>query len=175
MKTLRIYESILSDMDDTINSGDMEVDPFRRFDIRNIEIKSNLLRYIAHIDKNKLLKHTENLDLNQWDYLIDSKDFKFMFVDDESKEIILRLSWWICFEILYGKQRVNEYAVGHWIDMSPVLRDNDLTGQNSLSRIYLYKARPSGDWLQYMSIVLPTGSDLIILYRNKNIFDNNEN
>lgn len=162
------------DMEDTLINGDIGADPFTRFDVRNIEIKSNLLRYIKHIDKNKLLKHTENLDLNRWDYLIDSRDFKFMFVDDESKEIILRLSWWICFEILYGKQQINEYIAGKWIDMSTVLKDNDLTGENSMSRIYLYKTRPNGDWLQYMSIILPTGSDLIILYKNKNIFDNNE-
>lgn len=174
MKTLddiRVYEGILADMEDTLVEGDIGVDPFTRFDVKTINIKSRLLRYLNHIDKDKLLQQTEILDLNKWDHLISGNDFGFMFVDDASKELILRLTWWICYELLYGQKPFSKTRPGYWLDMTNILKENDLVSECTLSRIYIYKNMPSGDWLHYISVILPTGDDLEILYSNKNILD----
>ena len=97
MNDNELYNSILNDVEDSFNDGNILMDPFNLLDVQKIKFIGHLSDVCSNIDMDNLYNETEDFDIDNWEYLLDEK---LVLVDDELKYILLRLAWWFCREIL---------------------------------------------------------------------------
>lgn len=150
---MTLYRSILADVDDTINSADIKLDPFICLDVTKIKTNQYFAELLPLNDialSHNLYTLTSNCNIN--DYDIETPDF---IISSTLSEQCIRLAWYICNEILYG-----DWKNSNSIDLSHLL--------NTKEPVRLYKYTIASNTVQNrIAISLSNGAELIIYHKNK--------
>lgn len=158
--------SILAGLDDTLQIGDYNVDPFGVLEVDDIEVDGlEVFLYFLkeEIDLNHLQLQTSNLNIDSWSHLTDTA--AFIVQSKITKEYVLRFVWWICNEIVYGDQ----FTPNHRFSPGGV-SIRKISKQDSLYKtipLYIYNCISSYNDTYKIELTLPTGNSLTIRFKNK--------
>ena len=158
--------SILAGLDDTLQVGDYNVDPFGVLEVDDIEVDGlEVFLYFLkeEIDLDQLQLQTSNLNIDNWRHLIDTAEY--IFQSETVKEYVLRFVWWICNEIVYGDQFTHNYGY-----TPGSVRIYKISKRESLYKsipLYIYNCISSYNDTYAIELTLPTGNSLTIRFKNK--------
>lgn len=140
--------SILDDIETTINQGNEMVNPFNMLDVISIKFDLGFIGVFDKIDLENLYNETIDFDIENYQYLISN-----VLIDEDNKENILRFTWWICRELIYGPEGK------HNINIIDLLKDQS---KNYYIKIFVYAMNDS----YRIGINLPDQSSMIIKFKN---------
>ena len=186
MNTNTIYNSILSDIDDTLHEGDVLTDPFGIFDVYGVEVNNEFLSFFKVIDLYKLRLNTNDMDIDWWTLnspiplsLSRGNTPEIGLMDYGIQEYILRFAWYVCkciFEI-----KTNDTAhplTGHFkIPFEHLTKDPSAMSYNN---IYAYdyatmeRLEGTNSWttaqtVYYFAVVTPNAGQLVIKHKKSNL------
>ena len=186
---LHIYESVLSDVDTVLAAGDAAVDPFNALDVYKISCDNAFINVFNFLDIKVLYKETDGIDWVSHIEKLDGKSLISAIIDENAQENIIRLSWWICNQLLYHQETSPLYQyIIHAVDNAAGIYENPFTSrcidltqivrkksQKTLCnqcKFYIYKSIDSRKGYYYndcyvLEIMLPTGATMKIYYTNK--------
>lgn len=153
----RLYNSILSDVEDTLSDGTELMDPFNMLDVQKIKFVGHFSDVYPHIDMDNLYNETEDFDIDTWEWVLDEN---LLLVDDELKYAMLRLAWWLCREILCIEVDSEFIKVKFNVDI------NSIFPSHNRKSFYIYNYSPG---LYRLVIDLPGNKkdeELIINFKN---------
>lgn len=104
---MKLLNSILSNMEDTLFEGNVLIDPFYILDISSVEdINIHAIEsfIVSIVDKEKLYEATTEFNYNIWKHLTYTN--KFINVDKNLNKLILRFIWFLCYKLIYNDKRV---------------------------------------------------------------------
>ena len=163
MDKYRLYESLLSDIETTLQAGDVAIDPFNVLDVYDIQSDKDFNNLFNLIDYNKLIEQTVDCNVDEWLCKINICTGEFL--DFKKLDILVRFSWWLIFKLLYERESVCEpMLTSHMINISEISKPNNLYKH---LRLYIYKTvETSMEYSYNLNIMLPNAGQLIIMYKN---------
>ena len=195
---LHIYESVLSDVDTVLAAGNAAVDPFNTLDVYKISCDNKFINVFNFLDIKVLYKETDCIDwishIEKLDWIShiekpDGKGLISAIIDENTQENIIRLSWWICNQLLYHQEssplyqhiiHAGDNATGiyenpftsRYIDLTQIVRKKFQKTLCNQCKFYIYKSIDSRKGYYYndcyvLEIMLPTGATMKIYYTNK--------
>lgn len=137
------YESLLSNVETTLNNIDIACDPLSRFGVSAILLDDMFVKYVnEYIDFHKLLLQTQTMDRDYWlDKLYvtqlshgDHNHILGLMISEQA-EIFIRFVRYICNKLLYKQEFVSNLK----LDLSDILKTT------SAPEIRVYKFT-NGGW-----------------------------
>ena len=141
--------SILNDIDISLDRGDSFIDPFSLLKVQNIKIDGNVNQWFNNIDIDSLINETADLDIDEFENLLIGNEFLLM--DYEVKDLYLRFSWWMCRELIFSPVGI------HSINIVDILKDQS---KNIYVKIFIYSTNNA----YKLAIALPNGTQIIIKF-----------
>ena len=142
--------SILSDVDITIDNGDELVNPFNFLDVKSIKLDPSFNELFENIDLEKLYSETCNFDPTDWMDI-----FGVVLIKEDLREALLRFAWWMCREIIFSPSKTTR------INISDLLNNSeDLLYIN----IYIYYSDTNRFMFQ-----LRDGAKMVVKFLNNSI------
>ena len=143
-------------------------DPFNVLEVVSIEANRSFMSLLSEIDINELREKT-NLDDVDYENFLNINSY--IFLSEESKEKMLRISWLICNIILYNNELIDKKLTKTTIDLSKILQKTSI--ENSIVKIYItssYKYNCKDDIKEDYKKLLITKdeSTLEIIFKNTN-------
>ena len=148
--------SILSDIDVQLDVMDMHMDPFYMLDVDGVAFDGNFKELFAQIDVDALNSETMDFNINDWEHLTDTNHF--ILFDEQLKEYTLKLSWWLCRELLFAPEHTNR------INIADISLPNYL--YKSL-KVFIYNSTVHNRYK--IAYSLPTGAQLIIRFKDNSV------
>ena len=186
---LHTYNGILSGADTVLTDGDAMVEPFNALNVYKISCDNEFINVFNFLDIKVLYNETDCVDWVSHIEKLDGKSLISALIDENTQENIIRLSWWICNQLLYHQEASPLYQyIIHASDNTTGLYENPFTSRCvDLTRIvrkksqkilcnqckfYIYKSIDSRKGYYYndcyvLEIMLPTGATMKIHYTNK--------
>lgn len=140
-------------------------DPFNVLEVVAIEANRSFMSLLSKIDINDLrekssLYYENFLNINT-----------HIFLSEESKEKMLRISWLICNIILYKNELIDKKLTKTTIDLSKILQKTSI--ENSIVKIYInssYKYNCKDDIKENYNklLIIQDESALEIIFKNTN-------
>lgn len=96
---MKLYNSILSNIDESIAGMESAIDPFNILGVILITPEEDFLGTVRLIDDNKLKHYTADYNPELGDKLLNSS-VKFLMWDYDLKEKCLRFIWFICNKVI---------------------------------------------------------------------------
>lgn len=143
-------------------------DPFNVLEVVSIEANRSFMSLLSEIDIDELREKT-SLDYIDYENFLNINSY--IFLSEESKEKMLRISWLICNIILYKNELIDKKLTKTTIDLSKILQKTSI--ENSIVKIYItssYKYNYKDDIKEDYKKLLITKdeSTLEIIFKNTN-------
>jgi hypothetical protein len=186
---LHTYNGILSGVDTVLAAGDAAADPFNVLEVYKISCDNEFINVFNFLDIKVLYKETDCIDWVSHIEKLDGKSLISAIIDENTQENIIRLSWWICNQLLYHQEtsplyqyiiHVADNAAGlyenpftsRYIDLTQIVRKKSQKTLCNQCKFYIYKSIDSCKGYYYndcyvLEIMLPTGATMKIYYTNK--------
>ena len=165
--------SLLGDLDANLKEGDRIIDPFNLLKTYKIEISDNFISIINMLDINKIRNETKQMVYDDWMFLL--SDTKYLLCPFEIREIIIRLSWWVCYNLI-AKNKITTGSYAPKINLMKFIKQNESITLDELEvMLYITPSRKSilnvsyDDQLHDITLMLPTYDSIQITVKNINL------
>ena len=167
--------SLLDNIDITWNDHEL-ADPFNMLEVSNISAHKEFLTIVNYLDLDMLRKVTNQCNYDKWAFLLSGTNHLFCPLDIREKTI--RLSWWLCYNLVTNNKITNGSNPPK-IDISQFSK-YDYSEYASVfnTLFYINSTRHCIDFskqLYNITLILPTGADLNITFKNIDLikYENN--
>lgn len=122
---MKLYNSILSSIDDSIEHMESSIDPFNIMDIEYIMPDDEFIDFIKIINDDELQSYTVDFNSNNADLVY--RGMRSLLLNQDTKEKCARFIYYICNKLL---PKINDYFKNPWgrgrlsIDLSNITNDN---------------------------------------------------
>lgn len=162
--------SLLGDLDANLKNGDRIIDPFNLLKTYKIEISDNFISIINLLDINKIRNETKQMLYDDWMFLL--SDAKYLLCPFEIREIIIRLSWWVCYNLIV-KNKITTGSYAPKINLMKFIKQNESINLDNLEvMLYITPSRKSilnvsyDGQLHDITLMLPTCDSIQITVKN---------
>ena len=156
MNNYILYESLLSDIETTLQNGDAAIDPFNILEVYEIESDKEFNKIFDLIDIDKLFEKTNECKSDEWLCKLNIRIHEFLNL--QKSDVFIRFVWWLTFKLIYERDTFCEkYLTLSLLDISEILHSKSL---NIDLRLYIYKsvestpfflAKPSPAGVRFLS------------------------
>jgi hypothetical protein len=159
---------LLDNIEDNLKNGNKMTDPFNVLEVVYIEANRPFMPLLSEIDIDELREKT-TLEYIDYENVLNINNY--IFLSEESKEKILRLSWLICNIVLYKNELIDKKLTKTTIDLSKILQKTSI--ENSIVKIYInssYKYNCKDDIKEDYTkfLIVQDESELEIIVKNTN-------
>ena len=122
---MKLYNSILAPIDESIVNMDKSIDPFNIMDIEYImpDPSDEFIEFIKIINDNDLQSYTVDFNTNNADLVYLGTNLSLL-LDQDTKEKVARLTYYICNKML---PKINDYFKNPWGMGRLVIELSDIT------------------------------------------------
>ena len=167
--------SLLDNIDIIWNDHEL-VDPFNMLEVSYINVHKDFLMIIDMLDLDMLRKVTNQCNYDKWAFLL--SDTNHLFCPLDIREKTIRLSWWLCYNLITNNKITNG-SYPPKVDISQFVKfDCNKYASNFNALFYINSTRHNIDFskqLYNITLILPTGADLNITFKNIDLikYENN--
>ena len=125
---MKLYNSILSSIDDSIEHMESSIDPFNIMGIEYImpDPSDEFIEFIKIINDNELKSYTTDFNINNDDLVYLGTNLSLL-LNQDTKEKVARLTHYICNKLL---PRINDYFKNPWSMGRLIIELSDITNGN---------------------------------------------
>ena len=162
---MKLYNSILSGIEESIEAMEASIDPFNVLDIMLITPDDNFLNIVRYIDSNKLERYTKDMDIIKAERLFNSA-IKYTLWDYDLRIKCLRFIWFLCNKIIPRLYNYWENATGG-INVTFNELTNNPDGTINIINVHPYRLDSSESRGKYaLSLIGATGATALLFYTN---------
>ena len=167
---MKVYNSILSDVEESIEAMESSIDPFNILNVTLITPDNDFLNIVRYIDEEKLVKYTNDFKIGNSEKLF-NPSIKYTLWDYDLKIKCLRFIWFLCNKIIPQLYTYWDFSTkcgsGINITFDEIL--NNPASTVNIVNVHPYKldSRMNSDKGIYaMSIISLSGASVLLLYTN---------
>ena len=167
---MKLYNSILSEIEESIGAMEASIDPFNILDIILITPDDNFLNIVRYIDSDKLERYTKDMNVIKAESLFNSS-IKYTLWDYDLRIKCLRFIWFLCNKIIPRLYNYWETATGGInITFDELINDSDNT--INIINVHPYRLDGSEPRGKYALRLIGLGDANALLFYTNNLRKN---